>query len=149
MTRPAHLFLSSDGKLYDTRDPAWLTTTRPLREKIAWYHARITTPAELKATLRHGEHIWPGGYPLYFVMTDGEAMSFAAVRKNLREIIAAFDDVELQGGGWRVAGCEANYEDPALYCTHSNERIPSAYAEDLAAVETAKHAFDINGDSET
>jgi hypothetical protein len=32
--------------------------------------------------------------------------------------------------GWIAVRLEINYEDPDLYCAHTNERIPSAYGED-------------------
>jgi hypothetical protein len=32
--------------------------------------------------------------------------------------------------GWRVIGCDVNWEDPSLYCDHTGARIPSAYAEE-------------------
>jgi hypothetical protein len=32
----------------------------------------------------------------------------------------------------RILACEINYEDPALFCEDTDERIPSAYAEEEA-----------------
>ena len=86
---------------------------------------------DFNAQLESGAYAWPGGYPLFFVTSDGEAMSFDYAKANadlIRESIAskATDD-------WRVIGCEVNWEDPALYCCGSNQRIESAYAEDEVA----------------
>jgi hypothetical protein len=36
------------------------------------------------------------------------------------------------GDGWQVVACAVNWEDPALFCDHTSERIESAYAEDEA-----------------
>lgn len=86
------------------------------------------TLAEIKKALRDGPYAWPGGYPMYFVMGDGEPMSFKAVRQEWRQIVAA----HLRGadtGEWFVAGADINWEDGELYCAHTNERIESAYAE--------------------
>jgi hypothetical protein len=86
------------------------------------------TTSDLKTALRNGPHAWPGGYPTYFVTSDGGALSHASVKRNLRSVIDSMktgtDD------GWRVVACQANWEDPELYCDDSNERIESAYAED-------------------
>ena len=86
------------------------------------------TTRQLKETLRQGPYAWPGGYPIYFITSDGGALSFESVKRNFRSVLDSMrsgtDD------GWRVVAVEANWEDPELYCDHSGERIPSAYAED-------------------
>lgn len=84
--------------------------------------------ASLKSQLRDGPYAWPGGYPKYFVMGDGEAMSFSAVRDNFKEICRA---MLCQWGNrdCQVIECEINWEDDALYCAHTGERIESAYSE--------------------
>ncbi len=90
------------------------------------------TTQDLKQQLRGGDYAWPGGYPLFFITSDGAALSFEAVRENIRSV---FDS--MRNGiddGWRVVGCEANWEDPELFCDHTGKRIESAYAEDLALV---------------
>jgi hypothetical protein len=131
MTLPAHLFVSScDGALYDTRIPHW-SSLPPLRANYSRGMREIASTADLKAALRNGEYAWPGGYPLYFLASDGEALSFDSVRENLRQILDAIQ--ERDNSGWRVVGVDVNYEDAELYCAHSGKRIPSAYAEDDAA----------------
>ena len=91
-------------------------------------NTRISTVSDLKATLRAGEFAWPGGYPMFFVAGDGAALHFGCVKENLRSVIWSLrnqvDD------GWRIVGCEINYEDADLYCDHCGERIESAYGED-------------------
>ena len=76
-------------------------------------------------------YAWPGGYPRFFVCSDGAALSFKtaqAQRWQIRHAIRTRDNMS----GWRVVGCTINWEDPALYCDHTGERIESAYAEDDA-----------------
>jgi hypothetical protein len=90
------------------------------------------TTKELKTQLRQGEFAWPGGYPLFFITTDGAALSFKAVRENLRCVLWSIKNKV--NDGWRVVGADVNWEDPSLFCDHTGERIPSAYAEDLAEV---------------
>ena len=75
------------------------------------------TTLEVKRALRAGPYAWPGGYPLYFITMDGAAFSFDTMRERFREEASA------------VAGVQVNYEDAALYCDYTGERIPSAYAE--------------------
>ncbi len=122
----AHLMASeADGGLYDTRSEGW--SKKPLRPNYCRTFSRINSAAELKATLRNGAHAWPGGYPLYFIAADGEALSFDSVRANLRDVLGAFADPFEKD--WRVIGCRVNWEDPDLTCAHSGERIDSAYAD--------------------
>lgn len=128
MTLPPHLFIgdSTGGALYDTRVAQW-SRMPPLRPNYERHHRDIATIADLKATLRAGPCAWPGGYPLYFMCSDGEALSFASVRENLREIMSAIRDRD--NSGWHIVACEVNHEDTELVCAHSGERIESAYGE--------------------
>lgn len=87
------------------------------------------TIADLRRDMRHGPYAWPGGYPLYFVMSDGAALSFKAVRDNLRLILEALRDRD-NNGGWLIVGLDVNWEDTELTCDQTGERIPSAYGED-------------------
>jgi len=88
----------------------------------------IMTTAELKNALRNGKYAWPGGYPLYFVASDGEALSFDAVKENYREVLYAmkhFGDFS----GWNIVGYDINWEDDNLTCAHTGDKIESAYGE--------------------
>ena len=76
-------------------------------------------------------YAWPGGYPRFFVCSDGAAISFKTAQQQrwqIRHAIRANDRTT----GWQVVGCVINWENPALYCDHTGERIESAYAEDEA-----------------
>ena len=126
---PDYLFVSScDGALYDTRMPEW--PAHPLRTPYARTFSRINTGAELRATLRAGPYAWPGGYQMYFITSDGAALSFESARAEFRQCAYALR--HRLNDGWRIVACDINYEDGELYCDHSGERIPSAYAEDEA-----------------
>jgi len=88
------------------------------------------TREQFATALAAGPWAWPGGYPLFFISSDGEAISFAAAKDNaalIEDAIATGDDT-----GWRMVAQDINWEDGALYCAHTGERIPSAYAEDEA-----------------
>lgn len=114
-------FVCSSGDLVRAMGPCTL-----VREGYARTHREISTGAQLRATLRAGPYAWPGGYPLFFVLSDGAAASFAGVRANLRQCIRALRDQSRDG--WRVIGCEINYEDPDARCAITDEPIPCAYA---------------------
>lgn len=67
-----------------------------------------------------------GGYPTYFVCSDGEALSFDAAKENaglIRDAIITND----KWSGWRVCTMTVNWEDTELYCSHTNKLIESAY----------------------
>jgi len=125
--RPSHLFISSsDAGLYDTRRKDWHKQP-PLRPDYMKHFSVITNTAELLATLRAGPSAWPGGYPLYFITSDGGALSFATVQKNLRRVLSSIRDQS--SDGWQVVACDVNWEDAELFDDHTGEKIPSAYAE--------------------
>ena len=102
MGLPKHLMIVEDGKLFDTRKD------RAIRANYQRTHSKISSVADLKATLRAGQHTFPGCYPLYFITADGGSLSFESVRENLGEIMGAMrEDNDPQ---WRVIACEINYE---------------------------------------
>ena len=85
------------------------------------------TTTDLKQALRAGKYTWPGCYPLYFITSDGAALSFEAVRGNLRSVLWSIKNQV--NDGWRVVQADVNWEDGELYCDHTSERIESAYSE--------------------
>lgn len=122
---PSHLFVgSSDGALYDARHVGW--SERPLRRNYEKQHKTIESVADLKAALRYGQYVWPGGYPCYFITTDGGALTFGTVRKELRRVMEAVAGRHVDSG-WCVCVTDVNYEDEELYDDHTGEKIESAY----------------------
>ena len=107
-----HLFTGCDGDLYDTRQKDWYSK-RPLRAVFKKTFAEITNTRELKATLRAGAFAWPGGYPLYFVTSDGGALSFQTVREELPSVLDSIR--ENNSDGWQVIGCDVNWENTSLF----------------------------------
>lgn len=92
----------------------------------------INSIGDFRKAVRHGPYAWPGGYPLYFLMSDGEAMAFRAAKKERRAILEALADYQSnprENSGWRPVALEINWEDTDLYCCHSNVKIESAYGE--------------------
>lgn len=83
---------------------------------------------DFNKALSDGPYAWPGGYPRYFITSDCEAMSFKTAQENaglIRDAIITND----KHSGWKVIAVDINWENPDLYCSHSNERIESAYSE--------------------
>lgn len=73
-------------------------------------------------------YAWPGGYPRFFVCSNGEALSFESARHNKRLIMEAIRDRD--SSGWRVCGADINWEDSQLTCSDTGKLIQSAYGED-------------------
>jgi hypothetical protein len=88
----------------------------------------INSISDFRKAVRHGPYAWPGGYPCYFVLADGEALSFGAVKGNIREIVDAIAH-PMPRNDWQVIGFEINWEDTDLICAHTGERIESAYGD--------------------
>lgn len=89
----------------------------------------VSSVLQLRQCLVDGKWAWPGGYPKYFVTADGEALSYEAVQAEQAQIESAISEPNTNTQ-WQVIGVDVNWEDPALYCSHTNQRIESAYAED-------------------
>jgi hypothetical protein len=119
------MFVGCEGDLYDTRAADW--SRHPLRANYERTHQNIETVADFKATLRNGAYAWPGGYPMFFITSDGGALSFGAAKSESRNIMEAIADKS--NNGWRVVACDINYEDADLVCDHTGETIESAYGD--------------------
>lgn len=116
-----HLFISDNGNLYDTRRTNWYEN--PLREKHQYHFSHIETTGQLLATLRAGQYTFPGGYRLFFITSDGAALSFDAVRGNLYQVIYSIRHGV--SDGWRVIGCDTvdHYDESPLHCEHTGEQL--------------------------
>jgi hypothetical protein len=120
---PDHLFVGDEGQLFDTRIDNWHIQT-PQRWDYHKHHQTIQTVAHLKATLRAGSYAWPGGYPLYFITTDGGALSFETVRDEFSNVVWSVKNQA--NDGWQVCACDVNWEDADLIDDHTGEYIESA-----------------------
>ena len=74
---------------------------------------------------------WPGGYPLFYLFTDGGCLCPDCANRNVANI-----DADIRGGrrwnshgGWAICGADVNYEDANLTCDHCHKLIGAAYAE--------------------
>lgn len=89
---------------------------------------QINSISDFRNAMRHGPYAWPGGYPCYFITSDGAALSFKAAKQEKRNILESL--ASRSNDGWRVVAMDVNWEDSSLICDHTNEPIPSAYGED-------------------
>jgi len=85
----------------------------------------IKSISDFRKAMRNGPYAWPGGYPCYFLTSDGESLSFKAVRQELKQVLWSI--AHKQNDGWRVIALDINWEDDNIFCAHTGERIESAY----------------------
>lgn len=88
---------------------------------------QIETISDFRKAIRAGAWAWPGGYPKFFITSDGGALCFEAAKEQRRCILEAIASDARDG--WRVVAVEINWEDSELVCDHSGELIESAYGE--------------------
>ncbi len=85
---------------------------------------------DLIRSLREGRFTSVGSYPKFWLASDGETLSYAAVMENLWQVARATRDGE--SSGWAIVGCDVNWEDGDMLCAHTNEPIECAYPSDDA-----------------
>lgn len=68
---------------------------------------------------------WPGGYPLFLIMVDGECLCAKCTEKNIGLIVA--NTVSKLDKQWQAIGQEVNWEDESLSCANCNAMIEVAY----------------------
>jgi hypothetical protein len=52
----------------------------------------IKTISDFRRVIRSGPYAWPGGYPLYFVTSDGGALSFKTAKEERSSILKAIQE---------------------------------------------------------
>ena len=72
-------------------------------------------------------YAWPGGYPKVLVTADGGCLCDACAKAEWRNLCA--ESFQNTNCGFRVAGVDVNWENPALSCDHCGKAIPSAYGD--------------------
>jgi hypothetical protein len=72
-------------------------------------------------------YAWPGGYPVYAVTSDGEALCPHCMNKERPQVFRSTH--EAARDGWAIAEVTVNWEDSNLHCCNCDKRIESAYAE--------------------
>ena len=85
--------------------------------------------SEIKAVLRNGSYAWPGGYPMFFIMGDGETMHVECVKARWRDVAWAHINNQFHNRDFLCDAADVNWEDGDMTCCECNKRIESAYAE--------------------
>lgn len=86
-----------------------------------------STVEKFKAFVRQ-PYAWPGGYPLYAITADGEAICKACGKKYAKLIIS--ETRQNCKTGWQIVGVDVNSEDSSLTCDNCNDPIESAYGDE-------------------
>ena len=73
--------------------------------------------------LENGPCAWPGGYPVYAIMDDGEMLCFDCCKDE--ENVHEGGDAD----GWRFETAEVYWEGSDSYCAHCNKALESAYGD--------------------
>jgi hypothetical protein len=114
-----HFMISeSDGGLYDTRLANW--SAKPIRANYARHFMDIKNVSQMKASIRAGQYVFPGGYELFFIASDGGSICFDCARKEFRNIA---DSIRNNiSDGWKIVACDnAEYYEDGLNCDHCNK----------------------------
>jgi hypothetical protein len=82
--------------------------------------------AQLKNFIRCNGIAWPGGYPMFALMADGEVIDAQSARENYKQILAATRNPRTNEQ-WQVEAIDIHWEGEALQCAHSGRMIDSAY----------------------
>jgi hypothetical protein len=72
-------------------------------------------------------YAWPGGYPKYLLLSDGECLCKACARSEYRRVLRATRDADQSG--WDVVGSDINWNDAGATCAHCYAAIESAYGD--------------------
>ena len=107
-----------EGDLYSEA----LGYDKPLRTPYARHFREIQTGLQLRASLRAGDAVWPGGYGVAYVTEDSAWLCPGCVRKELRSVINSIRNG--QNDGWRVIVLTHTGEnDEEIVCEQCNKVI--------------------------
>lgn len=89
---------------------------------------KIRNTRDLRNAVRN-PYAWPGGYPIYLTMQDGEMLCHDCVKVEYRSISAALRDPDPRHNPWRPLYAAALWENPegAHTCAHCNTTLEPAY----------------------
>ena len=86
----------------------------------------MRTIEQVKQAIRE-PYAWPGGYPVYTIMADGELLCPDCARHFFRQIVRSTKDKARDG--WQAIGAEVYWEGPAQQCAHCGKTLESAYGD--------------------
>jgi hypothetical protein len=89
--------------------------------------ATIAILGQIKNAARN-KYSWPGGYPLFLLMGDGEAVCPGCAKREFRSI-CRHTIQPAYGRDWQCVAVDVNWEDGDMRCAHCYATIESAYGE--------------------
>ena len=97
-----------------------------VREHYQHHYRDITTPSELastiRAAIRTGGHVWPGGYAVFFITSGGGVICHSCAIAEYWNIVDSMRrDIS---DGWRIVGAGYSPDiDDEINCDHCNGEI--------------------------
>ena len=85
------------------------------------------TKPEYEELLTMGPFAWPGGYPHFAIMADGEPMCWKCFEDEKPRILSEI--LEPTDPQWHPDTVTINWEDEMLICSNCNKHIESAYGD--------------------
>lgn len=79
-------------------------------------------PSQRRESIVAEPYAWPGGYPKFAVLADGETLC-AKCCETEKDHLEDYD----MGDDHIIAGIDINWEDESLHCCHCNNLIECAY----------------------
>jgi hypothetical protein len=73
------------------------------------------------------KYVWPGGYPVYTVMADGEMLCAKCARGNYRLIAQATRNDPRSD--WAAVGADVLWESDGETCAHCGDELQAAYGD--------------------
>lgn len=78
---------------------------------------------------QYDSHVWPGGYPVYYLCADGGILCPACANEN-KAVIAQATTNSQEDRQWQIVSQNVNWEDADLACDNCYKFIESAYKND-------------------
>ncbi len=73
-------------------------------------------------------YAWPGGYPVYALMADGEMLCYKCLTTE-PEVFEGGHSSDGESNDWRFIGADIYWEGPTLQCRHCNNDLEAAYGD--------------------
>lgn len=75
-------------------------------------------------------YAWPGGYPLFYLMADGEVICSDCANGGNGSLATDVATDCSDDDQWTIVAVEINWEDTSMFCAHCAAQIESAYGND-------------------
>jgi len=90
----------------------------------------INNKQDLAKAYRSGPYAWPGGYPVYLRLSDGEVLCWDCFKSEYRQLV--FDLDNECNTGWKPAAMFVLWENDVdevipTYCGHCSKVLDAAY----------------------